>query len=421
VILLAQYSAWQCQAPRPCGSLRRIAAALALARGAALETGIQPVVQRYLLLNGHLALRRTVTSARTATAVRTVLTHFAVRTRVLVICVIVLRRLHHGACHDILMIHFFLSISEEKTHHDTREKNAMNSVVVKETDLAPMVLAARGKVRDVYSFDDKLLIVSTDRLSAFDVILPDPIPCKGKVLNRLSLFWMNRLKDIAPNHVISADVNDFPEQCRKYSEILEGRSVLAKKAKVFPVECVARGYIIGSGWKDYQASGKICGIDIAPGLKQADKLQEPIFTPSTKAAIGGHDENISFSRVVDVVGKETACWLRDKTIELYLSGSRWAEAHGIIIADTKFEFGTVDGERTLVDEALTPDSSRFWPVSQYQPGMSPPSLDKQFVRDYLEGLNWDKKPPAPSLPAEIISKTAEKYREIYKILTGSEL
>jgi phosphoribosylaminoimidazole-succinocarboxamide synthase len=297
----------------------------------------------------------------------------------------------------------------------------MNSVVVKETDLSTMVLAARGKVRDVYRIDDKLLIVSTDRLSAFDVILPDPIPFKGKVLNNLSLFWMNRMKGIAPNHVISADVNDFPEECRKYSEILEGRSVLVKKAKVFPVECVARGYIIGSGWKDYQASGKICGIDIAPGLKQADKLPEPIFTPSTKAEIGQHDENISFNRVVDIVGNETACWLRDKTIELYLSGSRWAEERGIIIADTKFEFGMVDGERTLVDEALTPDSSRFWPVSQYQAGMSPASLDKQFVRDYLEGLSWDKKPPAPSLPAEIISKTTEKYREIYRILTGSDL
>jgi phosphoribosylaminoimidazole-succinocarboxamide synthase len=297
----------------------------------------------------------------------------------------------------------------------------MNSAAVRETDLSPLVLAARGKVRDVYRFDDKLLVVSTDRLSAFDVILPDPIPYKGRVLNNLSLFWMNRMKDIASNHVISADVNDFPEECRKYSDILEGRSVLVKSAKVFPVECVARGYIIGSGWKDYQASGKVCDIPIPPGLRQADKLPEPIFTPSTKAEIGQHDENISFNRVVDLVGKETACWLRDKTIELYLAGSRWAEEHGIIIADTKFEFGVVDGERILVDEALTPDSSRFWPVSQYQPGMSPPSLDKQFVRDYLEGLSWDKKPPAPSLPADIISKTTQKYREIYKILTGSEL
>jgi phosphoribosylaminoimidazole-succinocarboxamide synthase len=297
----------------------------------------------------------------------------------------------------------------------------MNSTVVKETDLAPLVLAARGKVRDVWRYEDKLLIVSTDRLSAFDVILPDPIPDKGKVLNNLSLFWMNRLKNIAPNHVISADLKDFPEECRKYSEILEGRSVLAKSARVFPIECVARGYIIGSGWKDYQASGKICGISIPPGLRQAEKLPEPIFTPSTKAETGQHDENISFDRVADIVGKETADWLRDKTLELYLAGSRWAEERGIIIADTKFEFGIVDGEYTLVDEALTPDSSRFWPMNQYQPGMSPPSLDKQPVRDYLEGLDWDKKPPAPSLPTDIVSKTSEKYREIYKILTGSNL
>ncbi len=297
----------------------------------------------------------------------------------------------------------------------------MNSPAVKETHLSSLVLAARGKVRDVYRVDDKLLIVSTDRLSAFDVILPDPIPYKGKVLNNLSLFWMNRMSHIVPNHVISADVKDFPEDCRKYSDILDGRSVMVKKAQVFPIECVARGYIIGSGWKDYQVDGKICGIQIPPGLRQADKLPEPIFTPSTKAEHGQHDENISFDRAVDIVGKETACWLRDKTIELYLYGSQWAAERGIIIADTKFEFGVVDGERTLVDEALTPDSSRFWPMSQYRAGMSPPSLDKQFVRDYLEGLNWDKKPPAPSLPPEVISKTTQNYREIYTILTGVDL
>lgn len=301
------------------------------------------------------------------------------------------------------------------------ERDAMNLTVVKETDLSTLVLANRGKVRDVYHLADKLLIVSTDRLSAFDVILPDPIPYKGQVLNNLSLFWMNRIKHIVPNHVVSADVQDFPEECREYGEILEGRSVLVKKAKVFPIECVARGYIIGSGWKDYQAGGKICGIPIPAGLRQADKLPEPIFTPSTKAQIGMHDENISFDQVIDVVGKDTACWLRDKTMELYLYGSRWAEERGIIIADTKFEFGVADGERILLDEVLTPDSSRFWPTSQYQSGMSPPSLDKQFVRDYLETLNWDKNPPAPSLPADIISKTTEKYREIYTILTGSDL
>jgi phosphoribosylaminoimidazole-succinocarboxamide synthase len=374
-----------------------------------------------LFANGQLALLQTLASAGVASTIRAVLAHLAVAARVLSLRVLVIRRLHHGAFHDSLINSFFLSIGEEESDYDARGNHTMNSAAVRETDLSPLVLAARGKVRDVYRFDDKLLVVSTDRLSAFDVILPDPIPYKGRVLNNLSLFWMNRMKDIASNHVISADVNDFPEECRKYSDILEGRSVLVKSAKVFPVECVARGYIIGSGWKDYQASGKICDIPIPPGLRQADKLPEPIFTPSTKAEIGQHDENISFNRVVDLVGKETACWLRDKTIELYLAGSRWAEEHGIIIADTKFEFGVVDGERILVDEALTPDSSRFWPVSQYQPGMSPPSLDKQFVRDYLEGLSWDKKPPAPSLPADIISKTTQKYREIYKILTGSDL
>jgi phosphoribosylaminoimidazole-succinocarboxamide synthase len=297
----------------------------------------------------------------------------------------------------------------------------MNSVAVKETDLSPLVLVGRGKVRDIYRVEDKLLIVSTDRLSAFDVILPDPIPDKGKVLNKLSLFWMTRTQDIVPNHLITADVDEYPDECRKSSELLEGRSMLARKAETFPVECVARGYIIGSGWKDYQSTGRLCGISMPPGLKQAQKLPEPIFTPSTKADIGDHDENISFDRAVNLVGAETARWLRDKTIELYLHGSRWAEERGIIIADTKFEFGLVDGVPTLVDEVLTPDSSRFWPMDEYRAGISPPSLDKQFVRDYLESLAWNKKPPAPALPAEIISKTRAKYMDIYRILTGQNL
>jgi len=297
----------------------------------------------------------------------------------------------------------------------------MNPVVVKETNLSPLVLVGRGKVRDIYRIEDKLLIVSTDRLSAFDVILPDPIPDTGKVLNKLSLFWMTKTQDIVPNHLITADVDEYPEECRKSSELLDGRSMLVRKADTFPVECVARGYIIGSGWKDYLSTGSLCGITMPPGLKQAEKLPEPIFTPSTKAEIGDHDENISFDRAVNLVGAETARWLRDKTIELYLQGSRWAEERGIIIADTKFEFGLVDGVPTLVDEVLTPDSSRFWPMADYRPGISPPSLDKQFVRDYLEGLEWDKKPPAPSLPAEIIAKTRAKYVDIYRILTGSDL
>lgn len=297
----------------------------------------------------------------------------------------------------------------------------MNFDVVSETNFPSLPLAGRGKVRDVYEIDGRLLIVSTDRISAFDVIMPDPVPCKGKVLNKLSAFWMDKTKAIVPNHLVTTAVEQYPEQVRGFSAVLRGRSMLVQKAVTFPVECVARGYVIGSGWKDYLSTGTICGIPLPAGLKQAERLPEPIFTPSTKAELGTHDENITFDRVVDLVGKETAQWLRDKTIELYLCGAAWAEERGIIIADTKFEFGLVDGTRTLIDEVMTPDSSRFWPMDQYQPGMSPPSLDKQFLRDYLEGLNWDKKPPAPRLPEEIVTRTKEKYLEIYRILTGSEL
>ncbi len=293
--------------------------------------------------------------------------------------------------------------------------------LVKETDFPELTLAARGKVRDMYDLGNELLIVSTDRLSAFDVILPNPIPDKGRVLTGLSLFWMEKAAGIVPNHLISADASRYPEPCRAHADVLQGRSMLVKKAKVLPVECVARGYIIGSGWKDYQKTGTVCGIDLPAGLKQAQKLPEPIFTPSTKAEIGEHDENISFGQTIDLVGKEMAEWLRDKTLELYLFGARLAEEKGIIIADTKFEFGLIDDVPTLVDEILTPDSSRFWPMDQYQIGMSPPSLDKQFVRDYLQTLDWDKKPPAPELPQAIIEKTSQKYRDIYRILTGQEL
>jgi phosphoribosylaminoimidazole-succinocarboxamide synthase len=297
----------------------------------------------------------------------------------------------------------------------------MMSQAIKETDFPSLTLAGRGKVRDVYDLGDRLLIVSTDRLSAFDVILPDPIPMKGKVLNGLSLFWLEHTRDLVPNHLITGDLAAYPDQLHPYADVLAGRSMLVRKAKTFPVECVARGYIIGSGWKDYQATGSICGIPLPAGLKLAEKLPEPIFTPSTKAELGAHDENISFAKVIDVVGKETADWLRDTTLKLYLFGARWAEERGIIIADTKFEFGIVDGTRMLIDEIMTPDSSRFWPMDHYQVGMSPPSLDKQFVRDYLEGLDWNKQPPAPSLPEEIIAKTRDNYREIYRILTGNPL
>jgi len=304
----------------------------------------------------------------------------------------------------------------------TREESPpMNSDIVQETTIAALTLRGRGNVRDIYEIGDALLIVSTDRLSAFDVILPDPIPSKGKVLNGLSVFWMKKAEHLMPNHLITDDVAQYPDELRDSLNLLAGRSVLVKKATTFPVECVVRGYLIGSGWKDYQATGSVCGISLPPELRQADKLPEPIFTPSSKAEIGAHDENISFGKVVDLVGEETAQWLRDKSIELYLFGSRWAEERGIIIADTKFEFGLVDAAPTLIDEVLTPDSSRFWPMDRYRVGSSPPSLDKQFVRDYLESLAWDKKPPAPRLPAEIVNKTRENYLEIYRILTGSDV
>lgn len=294
----------------------------------------------------------------------------------------------------------------------------MNPRVVKETSCPSLKLVGRGKVRDIYEVSDKLLVVSTDRLSAFDVILPDPIPYKGWVLNNLSLFWMNKTEHIVPNHIVTAQCSQYPEPAPQFSDELEGRSVLVRRAQPFSVECVVRGYIIGSGWKDYQREGRVCGIRLPEGLKQAEKLPEPLFTPSTKAELGDHDENITFKGVEDLVGAETARWLRDTSIELYLYGSQWAEQRGVIIADTKFEFGLVDGERILIDEVLTPDSSRFWPMDLYRTGISPPSLDKQFVRDYLESIAWNKQPPAPRLPSEIVGKTRDKYLEIYSILAG---
>jgi len=302
-----------------------------------------------------------------------------------------------------------------------REGDAMTTNSVHETDIGSLPLVGRGKVRDIYDLEDRLLIVATDRLSAFDVILPDPIPDKGRVLNGLTIFWMNRVRNLVPNHLVTADTAEYPEECARFADMLQGRSMIVRKAEPFPVECVARGYIIGSGWKDYRNTGKICGIELPEGLKQAEKLSEPIFTPASKAEVGDHDENISFDRVIDLLGKEMAHWLRDKTIELFLHGSQWAEERGIIIADTKFEFGLIDGAPYLIAEIMTPDSSRFWPADQYRTGISPPSLDKQFVRDSLEGLDWDKTPPAPSLPAEIISKTRDKYREIYRILVGEDI
>jgi phosphoribosylaminoimidazole-succinocarboxamide synthase len=297
----------------------------------------------------------------------------------------------------------------------------MSLITISETNIGELSLLGRGKVRDIYRVDDKLLVISTDRLSAFDVVLPDPIPRKGLVLNQLSIFWMDQTGHLAPNHLISANVDEYPSELLRYSDQLKGRSMLVKNADVFPVECIARGYIIGSGWTEYKATGSISGIRLPSGLKQGQKLPEPIFTPSTKAETGQHDQNISFQKTVDLLGSEAASWLRDKTLEIYKFGAKWAEQKGIIIADTKFEFGVIDGAFTLVDEVLTPDSSRFWPMNQYEIGVSPPSLDKQYVRDYLESLNWDKNPPAPKLPREVVLNTSEKYLAIYKILTGSNL
>ena len=297
----------------------------------------------------------------------------------------------------------------------------MSLITISETNIGELSLLGRGKVRDIYRVDDKLLVISTDRLSAFDVVLPDPIPRKGLVLNQLSIFWMDQTGHLAPNHLISANVDEYPSELLRYSDQLKGRSMLVKNADVFPVECIARGYIIGSGWTEYKATGSISGIRLPSGLKQGQKLPEPIFTPSTKAETGQHDQNISFQKTVDLLGSEAASWLREKTLEFYKFGAKWAEQKGIIIADTKFEFGVIDGAFTLVDEVLTPDSSRFWPMNQYEIGVSPPSLDKQYVRDYLESLNWDKNPPAPKLPREVVLNTSEKYLAIYKILTGSNL
>lgn len=293
--------------------------------------------------------------------------------------------------------------------------------VITKTEFADLKLFQRGKVRDIYDLDDKLLFVVSDRISAFDVILPNGIPFKGKVLNQISNFWFDFTKDIIRNHVVATDVKDYPAECRPYADDLSGRSVVGKKTKPLPVECVVRGYITGSGWKDYQKSGAICGINLPKGLRESEKLPEPIFTPSTKAEMGVHDENIPFDHVVNVVGAELAGKMRDYTIAVYRTAAEFAEKRGIIIADTKLEFGLDEnGELILIDEVLTPDSSRFWDRSQYEVGRSQASFDKQFVRDYLLSLNWDKKPPAPILPEEIIQGTSRRYLTALKTLAGIE-
>jgi phosphoribosylaminoimidazole-succinocarboxamide synthase len=290
--------------------------------------------------------------------------------------------------------------------------------VITHTEFAGLKLLARGKVRDIYDLGEELLIVTTDRVSAFDVVMPNGIPNKGYVLTQVSKYWFDQTKHIVPNHLITTDVAKMPAAVQPYADILAGRTMLVKRASAFPVECIARGYITGSGWKDYKKSGKICGISLPAGLVQSQKFAEPIFTPATKEELGAHDENIAYERMVEILGEQDAKTLCEITLKLYTTAAEIALKKGIIIADTKFEFGKIDGKITLIDEALTPDSSRFWRASAYAAGKEQDSMDKQVVRDYLETLTWDKTPPAPELPANIVDKAAAQYLEIMEILTG---
>ncbi len=298
--------------------------------------------------------------------------------------------------------------------------DSTSNPVILETDLPGVTRVGRGKVRDVYSVDERLVIVATDRISAFDYILATGIPDKGKVLTQLSIFWFDFLRDLTPTHFLSANVDQYPAPLPQFRDQLEGRSMLVKRAEMVQIECVARGYISGSGWKEYRQQGTVCGITLPAGLKESDKLPEPIFTPATKAQTG-HDENVSFEHVVSLIGEDLARRLRDLTLNIYHRAAQYAETKGIIIADTKFEFGFAGGELVLGDEVLTPDSSRFWPAETYKPGGPQYSFDKQFVRDYLESIHWNKQPPAPALPAEVAAKTSEKYRQAYRVLTGRDL
>jgi len=279
---------------------------------------------------------------------------------------------------------------------------------------------SQGKVRDLYDLGDRLLLVASDRISAFDFVLPDPIPYKGEVLTKLSLFWFDLLGDVVENHLLSADVADLPEQFAAHADYLRGRFMLVKKARVYPVECIVRGYLAGSGLKEYQREGTVCGIPLPKGLVDSSKLEDPLFTPSTKAEIGDHDENISFERMVEIVGADVAEELRAKSVAVYAKAREHAATRGIIIADTKFEFGEIDGHMTLIDEVLTPDSSRFWPADDYEPGRSQSSFDKQFVRDWLEASGWNKRPPAPALPRDVAEATSEKYIQAYEMITGRD-
>ena len=293
----------------------------------------------------------------------------------------------------------------------------MKTNIIK-TDFPDLKIFKRGKVRDVYDLGDTLLMVATDRISAFDVVIPDPIPDKGKILTQISLFWFDLMKPLLKNHIISSKTDDYPEECKKYAEILRGRSMLVKKTTPLPVECVVRGYISGSGWKSYQESGEICGIKLPEGLKESEKLAKAIFTPSTKEEVGTHDVNIDFDETVNLLGEDIADKVKSLSYEIYKKGAEIAEEKGIIIADTKFEFGLIEEEIILIDEVLTPDSSRFWPKETYLPGGSQESFDKQYLRDYLLSINWDQKPPAPPLPEEVIKNTRNKYIEALNKLTG---
>jgi phosphoribosylaminoimidazole-succinocarboxamide synthase len=299
--------------------------------------------------------------------------------------------------------------------------NELLDPVLLQTDFPGLHLHASGKVRDVYELDSsRLLFVATDRISAFDYVLATGIPQKGRVLTQISLFWFDFLSDIVPNHLITADVARYPQELQQYADQLNGRSMIVRRANMFPVECVVRGYISGSAWKEYKATGKVCGIELPAGLRESEAFPEPIFTPSTKATTG-HDENISFAKMCEIVGTEVASTLRDLTLRVYKKAADYARQRGIIIADTKFEFGRTANGITLADEVLTPDSSRFWPADKYEPGRSQESYDKQYVRDYLEEIRWNKQPPAPALPAEVTRRTSEKYLDAYFQMTGRRL
>jgi len=297
----------------------------------------------------------------------------------------------------------------------------MSSHVISTTEFKTLKLKVRGKVRDIYDLGDRLLIVATDRISAFDVVMPNPIPDKGRILTQLSRFWFNLTKQIVPNHILSTEVEDYPKECQPYQEMLRSRSMLVVKTEVLPVECVVRGYLSGSGWEEYRKTGEICGIKLPKGLLESSKLEEPIFTPATKAEMGLHDENIPFEKVEKTIGKDLAQKAKSLSLAIYKKARDFAEQKGILIADTKMEFGVKSEKLILIDELLTPDSSRFWPKDEYQPGGPQKSFDKQFLRDYLLTIRWDKNPPAPQLPEEVVEKTREKYLEAYERLVGRPL